>query len=157
MVPFYEIDMQDWDTVFAVNVRGLFLCCKAVAPDMIARRKGRIINIASEAAKIPKVNMAAYSASKAAVINLSKALALEMAPYNVNVVALCPGTTDTDLVTQKLAGGDREVIRKVELSIPLGRLASPEDQAWMVAFLSSDLSKHITGQAINVDGGQVMY
>jgi len=156
-VPFYEIDLNDWDKIYKVDVKGVFLCCRAVAPHMMERKKGKIINIGSVAGKIPRLNMAAYCSAKAAVIHFSKVLALELAPYNINVIAHCPGTTGTDMVLDTLTGGDPEKLQQWLDGIPLGRLAKPEDQANLIAFLASDLANHITGQAINVDGGQVMW
>lgn len=156
-LPFYEIDLEDWDKIYEVDVKGVFLCCRAVVPHMIKRKRGKIINIGSVAGKIPRLNMAAYCSAKAAVIHLSKVLALELAPHNINVIAHCPGTTGTDMVLDTLTGGDPAKLQQWLDGIPLGRLAEPRDQAYLVAFLASDLANHITGQSINVDGGQVMW
>lgn len=155
--PFYEIDLRDWEATFNVDVKGVFLCCRAVVGDMMAARRGKIVNIASVAGKIPRRNMAAYCSAKAAVIHLSKVLALELAEHQINVIAHCPGTTATDMVLKTLTGGDADALQKIQNGIPLGKLATPQEQANLIAFLVSDLADHITGQAINVDGGQVMW
>ena len=155
--PFHTIDLKDWEAIFSVDVKGLFLCCKAIAPRMIERRRGVIVNIGSVAGKIQRLNMAAYCAAKAAVIHFSKVAAFELAPHGVRVIAQCPGTTATDMVMKTITGGDPEALAKWLAGIPMGRLAEPEDQARLTAFLISDLASHITGQAINVDGGQVLW
>ncbi len=154
--PFHTIEAEEWDRVYAVDVRGLFFCCKAVAAQMIKRRSGKIINLGSVGGKIPRPNMAAYCSAKAAVIHLTKVIALELAPYNINVIAHCPGTTETGMV-ETITEGDPEQRARWLSGVPLGRFATPQDQANFVAFLASDLARHITGQAMNVDGGQVMW
>ncbi|HRZ90293.1 MAG TPA: SDR family oxidoreductase, partial [Spirochaetia bacterium] len=120
---------------------------------------GRCAAIARQivAGKIQRLNMAAYCAAKASVIHFSKVAAFELAPHGVRVIAQCPGTTATDMVLKTITGGDPEALAKWLAGIPMGRLAEPEDQARLTAFLISDLASHITGQAINVDGGQVMW
>jgi len=154
---FHTIDAVDWQRIYDVDVKGMFYCCKAVAPQMIERRKGKIINLGSVAGKIPRLNMAAYCSAKAAVIHLTKVIALELAPFGINVICHCPGTTETDMVMKTITGGSPEQLQKWLDGIPLGRFATPQDQADVVAFLASDYARHITGQAINVDGGQVMW
>ena len=84
-------------------------------------------------------------------------MALELAPHNINLITLCLGTTDTEMVLKTLTGGDPKKLQKFRDEIPLARLAKPEDQAYLLTFLASDLANHITGQAINVNGGQVMW
>jgi NAD(P)-dependent dehydrogenase (short-subunit alcohol dehydrogenase family) len=154
--PFHTISAEEWDKVYAVDVRGIFFCCKAVAAQMIRQRHGKIVNLGSVGGKIPRLNMAAYCSAKAAVIHLTKVMALELAPYNINVIAHCPGTTETGMV-QTITEGDPAQRARWLSGVPLGRFATPQDQANFVAFLASDLAGHITGQAMNVDGGQVMW
>ena len=168
-VPTLEYDDQIWHKVLAVNLTGPFLCSKVVAKVMVERGQGgKIVNVASLAGKIGCPGIAAYGASKAGLINLTQTLALELAPYKINVNALCPGTTFTEMGTghpiRRLA---RELGISIEEAtdqvyaeqirdIPLGRVALPEEQANAVAFLASKESDFITGIALNVTGGRVM-
>lgn len=135
-----EMREEDWDAVFAVNVKGVFLCSQAVAKEMIKRKRGKIINIASMAGKGSGVaTWATYSASKAAVIMLTKVLAKEMKPFGVAVNALCPGATKTDLLRTIIStqGGD------------YGYAAEPEDVAKAVTLLSSSLAEGVTGKSFD--------
>ena len=147
----------DWRELFRVNVDGVFFCCQAVLARMMARRRGNIVNISSWNGKLGAPNFGAYSATKAAVISLTQALAREVASYGIRVNAVCPGI---------VAGTPmrKEVERQGQMfglppsserakTIPLGRLATPEDIANMVAFLASDEAAYMTGQAVNVTGG----
>ena len=153
--PFLDQSEEDWDYTMDVNAKGSFLCCKAVAPYMIKQKSGKIINISSQAGKEGTPLMAPYCASKHAVVGLTRALALELAPYNVNVNAVCPGTIlDTDMRAQ-VDGDLKRLGRSNLLSFPpLGRFALPEDVAKVVVFLASEESSHMTAQAINVTGGE---
>lgn len=153
--PFLDQSEEDWDSIMDVNAKGSFLCCKAVAPYMIKQRSGKIINISSQAGKEGTPFMVPYCASKHAVVGLTRALALELASYNINVNAVCPGTIlNTDMRIQ--VDGDLEKLGRGDLPSlpPLGRFAVPEDVAKVVAFLASEESAHMTGQAINVTGGE---
>lgn len=158
----------DWDLTFQVNVKGMVFSAEAVSPSMKERRYGKIINIASIAGRQGRPYVPHYSASKAAVINWTQALALQLAPYNINVNAICPGLLWTPL-WEKLGMGwavgseelkgltPRQVFDKmVQQRIPLKREQTPEDIGYLVAFLASDLARNITGQSINVDGGSTM-
>ena len=159
---------EDWDLAYQVNVRGVAYCCRAVQPHMVARRAGRIVNIASIAGRRGRPPMPHYSASKAAVINFTQALALELAPHGINVNAVCPGLLWTDMWRRiaerfrrqdpSLAGLEpREVfLRSVAERVPLGQEQTPEDIGKAVAFLASDDARCITGQAVHVDGGAIM-
>jgi NAD(P)-dependent dehydrogenase (short-subunit alcohol dehydrogenase family) len=157
IAPVIKMKEEDWDRTFDVNVKGTFLCSRAVARYMVRQRSGKIINNASIAGKIPILNESAYCASKAAVIHFTRALATELAPYKVNVNAICPGCTDTYLFNDTICRRNKSVLMKKVSGIPLGRIATPEDQAEAVLFLASPPSSHITGQVLNIDGGQVMY
>jgi len=160
------VDMkeEDWDLVFAVNVKGTFLCSKAVAPQMMKQRSGKIINVSSGAGRQGRgIGMAHYSASKFAVIGFTQCLALELSPYNVNVNAVCPGIVDTPMWRTHLAPAfaklwgvtvEEAFQRSVKERIPLGRPQTPEDIGNLIVFLASNEAENITGQSINVDGGQ---
>ena len=164
--PFLDIPLESWEQTFAVNARGSFLVGQAVARRMVERgRGGRIIMVASNVARMPRLNNAAYAASKAAVVHLVRCMALELAPHNITVNALCPGSTATSMLIDVQAQGDPQRLEGIihgsieqwRTGIPLGRLAEPEDQAAMIAFLASDAARHITGQALCVDGGQTLF
>ena len=164
--PFLEIDPASWEQTFAVNSRGQFLLGQAAARQMVAQGGGgRIIMIASNVGRIPRINNASYAASKAAVIHLVRAMALELGKHDITVNALCPGSTATTMLVDNQAGGDprrldgivKGSIEQWRTGIPLGRLAEPADQAATCAFLASPAGRHITGQAICVDGGQTLF
>jgi 2,3-dihydro-2,3-dihydroxybenzoate dehydrogenase len=163
--PFLELSLDSWERTFAVNTRGAFLVGQAVARQMIDQGGGRIVEIASNIARIPRLNNAAYCASKAAVIHLVRCMALELAAHNITVNALCPGSTATPMLVDVQAKGDRSRLDGIihgsleqwRTGIPLGRLAEPEDQAAMAVFLASESARHITGQVLCVDGGQTLF
>lgn len=151
---------EDWNTNMDVNATGVFRCCRAIAPIMREQGHGKIINIASLAAKRGAMFLGHYAASKFAVLGLTKTLALELAPHNVQVNAVCPGIVLTDMIYREweweaaLLGTTPEAVRQSVLdSIPLGRFAEPDDVAKVVAFLASEYADYMTGQAINVTGG----
>ncbi len=165
-VPVVELSEEAWDTVLDVNLKGSFLCARAVAAAMLRQRiRGRIINIASDRGKIGSANLAAYCASKFGLIGFTQALAMELAPAGITVNAICPGGLDTERLDYLGRRGDGsydeaqriERIARLAAAVPLGRLATPEDVAGVVAFLASDAAESITGQAINVSGGAVMH
>jgi NAD(P)-dependent dehydrogenase (short-subunit alcohol dehydrogenase family) len=155
--PLVDFAMADWRALFRVNVDGVFLCCQAVLPGMLARRRGAIVNIASWNGKLGAPNFAAYSATKAAVIALTQALAREVAAAGIRVNAVCPGiVAGTDMRREVEVHGAALGLPPSEeraRAIPLGRLAEPEDVANVVAFLVSDEARYMTGQAVNVTGG----
>jgi NAD(P)-dependent dehydrogenase (short-subunit alcohol dehydrogenase family) len=159
---------QDWDATFKVNVKGTFICSEAVAPSMKARRHGKIVNTASVAGRVPRPQYAHYGASKAAIINYTRSSALALAPFNINVNAVCPGPIDTPMFRQigdtrrqnnpdEVNIDDRSLYQKdVATRCPLNQEILPEDIANMVAFLASNDARSITGQSIHVDGGLLM-
>ena len=164
MGPALEADRAAFDAQFAVNVAGLFLCCQALARHLIgAGRPGRIVNIASNAGKVGFPNMAAYNASKAAVISLTRALAAEWAPQRINVNAVCPGSVLTPMlagVADFLSPRQRvpaEALLARMVPAQLGRHIRPVEVGRVVAFLLSDAAEIIRGQSINVDGGETPY
>ena len=157
-----------WDDNYAVNVKGPFYLCKAVAPHMKERKYGKIINISSVAAKRDPIFVAAYGAAKNSVLTLTRVVAKDLGPHNVNVNAICPGFVWTNFwerlgpqlaeADPSYAGLDARGVfdRLVTASTPLGREQSPEDIGNLVVFLSSEESRNITGQSICVDGGIAM-
>lgn len=151
---FWEETEETWRRIFEVNVLGVVFCSQAVVPIMMKQGKGKIINVSSKAAIVGEPFHAAYSASKGAVLSLTRAMAAELAPYKINVNALCPGTTLTPLGQSALE--DPELRKALESGIPLGRLGQPEDHVGSVLFLASDESDWMTGQMIVVDGGLSM-
>ncbi len=155
--PLVSFAEQDWRDLFRVNVDGVFFCCQAVLPGMLERMKGNIVNIASWNAKLGAPNFGAYSATKFAVIGLTQALAREVASQAIRVNAVCPGIVAgtpmrASVERQGQAFGLPPSSERAKV-VPLGRLASPEDIANVVAFLASDEAAYMTGQAINVTGG----
>jgi meso-butanediol dehydrogenase/(S,S)-butanediol dehydrogenase/diacetyl reductase len=163
-VPFHELDEAEWDRVHNVNVKGVFLTTRAVVPHMMQRRAGSIISISSMVGKEAIPLFVHYSASKFAVIGLTQGLAKEMAPYGIRVNAVCPGVVRTPLwdpLLDQLAankGISREAAwDEFVAGIPLGRPQEVEDIGEAVAFLASDLAKNMTGQGINVTGGQQLH
>jgi NAD(P)-dependent dehydrogenase (short-subunit alcohol dehydrogenase family) len=159
-----DITAQEWDKMFEVNSKGVFLCCKAVIPQMRKQNYGRILNTASQAGKTGIPLLGHYCASKAAVILLTKTLALELATENIHVNSVCPGSVDTDMTTleteivSKATGEDPAVIKKMWTdAVPMKKLASPRDIAKVFVFLASEYADYMTGQAVNVSGGQMMH
>jgi 3-oxoacyl-[acyl-carrier protein] reductase len=147
-----RMEESDWDLVLNVNLKGAFNCCKAVVRPMMKQRYGRIVNISSVSGLAGQAGQANYSASKAGLIGLTKALAREMASRQITVNAVAPGLIPTDL-TKDLPV---ELTDSILKATPLGRLGKPEEIAYAVAFLASDEAAYITGQVLSVDGGMVM-
>ena len=158
-----NITEADWDRMHRVNAKGVFFCLQRAAREMIPRREGRIINIASIAGRgFAGTSNAAYAASKGAVISLTKTAAQQLARHNINVNSICPGVTMTELVTalvsqraEKEGTSVDEAIAKAVRPIPLRRANDPADIAAMAVFLASPGARNITGQCYNVDGGLV--
>lgn len=167
-LPFTRQNEADWDEVFNINMKSVFFTCKAIAPYFMERRAGKIINIASIAGPLSSQTMPSYSVSKMGVITFTKIVAKELAAYNVNVNAICPGLLYTDMWK-----GIGEVIRvtnpayadltprqmferRVQEWIPLRREQTPEDIGHAAVFLASEEARNITGQVLMVDGGAVM-
>jgi NAD(P)-dependent dehydrogenase (short-subunit alcohol dehydrogenase family) len=146
-----EMTDEDWDTVVDTNLKSVFLVSRAVAPHMIARQRGKIINIASLNSVIAMENMAPYCASKGGVVQLTKAMAVEWARYRINVNAIGPGYFFTDMTATVFANPNR--IAQIESRIPFGATGVPEDIAGAAVFLASEASDYMTGQVVYVDGG----
>jgi NAD(P)-dependent dehydrogenase (short-subunit alcohol dehydrogenase family) len=158
-----DVTEADWDRIHRVNAKGVFFCLQRVAREMIPRRSGRIINIASIAGKgyIGSSNVA-YAASKGAVISMTRLAALQLGKHNINVNAICPGVTRTPLSdanlrvrAQQEGISIEEMEQRRDAVIPLQRANDPEDIAAMVVFLASPGARNITGQSFNVDGGLI--
>ncbi|RXY99301.1 3-oxoacyl-[acyl-carrier-protein] reductase [Fictibacillus sp. S7] len=143
---------EEWDSVLNTNLKGVFLCTKAVTRQMMKQRKGRIINISSIVGVSGNPGQANYVAAKAGVIGLTKTTAKELASRNITVNAIAPGFIDTEM-TEVL---EENVKGEMLKAIPLARFGSTDDIASLVTFLAGDSSSYITGQTINVDGGMVM-
>jgi 3-oxoacyl-[acyl-carrier protein] reductase len=158
--PLHKIAPEEWDHVLAVNLRGVFLCCRAVVPVMIAQRYGKIINIAGTSGLRGYRNRAAYSSSKWAVRGLTRTLALEVGPHNINVNAICPGVVeggrmDTIIVEKARVRGTtpESVFGEYIGEMALRRFTKEDDVAGAVVFLASEDSRQITGHDLVVDGG----
>ena len=149
-----EMPTRGWERTLAVNLSGVFHCCRAVAPGMMEDGGGRIVNVASLAARrMSKLGGADYTASKWGVVGFSKHLAFELAAFGINVNVLCPGPTLTPLVEARTSPEFRE---EVAGQVPLGRWITPEEQARAVLFLVGPGSEMITGLVMDVEGGQLL-
>jgi NAD(P)-dependent dehydrogenase (short-subunit alcohol dehydrogenase family) len=161
--PLVDVPLKDWQRTLDIDLTGVFLTNKAAAPIMMRQGCGSIVNISSMAGKTSWSGSAQYSAAKSGVIGLTRSVAMELAPYHVNVNAVCPGNTMTDMVVGvgAIVGGRDGVSSEEWLAMrakdcPMGRFATPDEIAGVVAFLASPDGGYITGQAIEVDGGMVM-
>jgi meso-butanediol dehydrogenase / (S,S)-butanediol dehydrogenase / diacetyl reductase len=167
-LPFTRQVEADWDKVFDVNMKSVFFTCKTIAPHFMERHAGKIVNIASIAGPLSSTTMPSYSVSKMGIITFTKIVAKDLAPYNVNVNAICPGLLYTDM-WKKIGEVIRETNpayadltprqmfeKRVEEWIPLKREQTPEDIGHAVVFLVSEEARNITGQVLMVDGGVVM-
>ncbi|MGH7356430.1 MAG: SDR family NAD(P)-dependent oxidoreductase, partial [Candidatus Rokuibacteriota bacterium] len=158
-----DLTEADWERIIRVNAKGVFFCLQRVAREMIPRKSGVIVNIASIAGKgYAGTSNAIYAASKGGVISLTRTAAQQLARHNINVNAICPGTTVTALSEDNVATRARdegvpveEMKRRRDAAIPLGRPNEPEDVAALAVFLASPGARNITGQSLNVDGGVI--
>ena len=160
----HEVTPEEWDETFNVNLKGAFLCCRAVVPDMIAQRSGKIINIASMSGKRPLPLRTPYCATKMGLIGFTRSLAAELGRFNINVNAICPGAVEGPRIERVIRNAAKaenvsedEIRRRFVSPSPFGRMVSAEDVANLAVFLASEDSKNITGQDINVTAGVVMY
>jgi len=147
-ISFEDIKEEEWNLMMNINLKGVFFCCQAVLPYMKSKRSGKIVNLASIAAKTGGIKSGAhYAAAKAGVITLTKSVAKSGAPYGINVNAVSPGIIETDMT--------KNVAYEIS-SIPLGRLGKAEEVAEVICFLASDAARYITGEIVDVDGGMSM-
>lgn len=154
-VEFLDMTEAQWDEVLNVNLKGTFLCTQAVAQHLVARgSSGAVISITSSAAFRSSPRGVHYVASKAGIIGVTRAAALELAPHRIRVNAIAPGTTDT---AQPRYGMSEAELQAAGRQVPLGRLGMPEDVADLAVFLASEEARHITGQTMHVNGGQYLY
>ncbi|MEH7505619.1 SDR family oxidoreductase [Neobacillus drentensis] len=153
-----ELTLEQWDLIMNVNTKSIFLTSKYTVPIMKQQKSGSIVNIASIAGIRARPGLNAYCASKGAAIMLTKALALELAPFKIRVNAINPGPADTPMIGKFLVGDEaqkEEGMKKIfQDSVPLGSLIQPEDIAQGALYLASDLSKIVTGEVLNIDGGR---
>jgi 3-oxoacyl-[acyl-carrier protein] reductase len=152
--PVEETSDELFERIMSVNVRGVFNGCRAAIPRMKAQGGGVILNTASTAGIRPRPGLAVYNASKAAVISLTKTLALELAPYRIRAVSICPVATDTPMLPTFLGADQAEGRKRFVSTIPWGRLNRPEDLARAAVFLASADAEMVTGTAFEVDGGR---
>jgi len=158
---FFDVTEADWDWMHSVNAKGVFFCMQAVAREMMKRNQGKIINTASIAGKgFRGTSNISYAGSKGAVIAMTRIGASQLAKYNINVNAICPGATRTSMyerimkqITEREGITEEQAVARMDVSIPLRRSNTPDDIANMAAFLASDEARNITGQSFNVDGG----
>ncbi|WP_305080286.1 2,3-dihydro-2,3-dihydroxybenzoate dehydrogenase [Methylosinus sp. Sm6] len=157
-----EVSLEDWRASFDVNVSGAFHLLRNTIAQFKRQRFGAVVTIGSNAAHVPRLSMAAYCASKAALASLTHCVALELAPFGVRCNLVSPGSTDTPMqrsmwrapdAEQRVIAGNPETFK---LGVPLGKIATPQEIANVVAFLASDLSSHIVMQDIVVDGGAIL-
>jgi NAD(P)-dependent dehydrogenase (short-subunit alcohol dehydrogenase family) len=157
----WETPEEAWDLVIDVNLKGVFLMCRAVIPHMLSRRGGRIVNMVSVSGKRGTPRRGAYTASKFGIIGLTQVLAQELGGHGITVNAICPGSVDTSrresTSRRERALAEREPGAPVSSLPPTGRVARPDDIARLAVFFAGEASDHITGQAWNVDGGAVMH
>jgi NAD(P)-dependent dehydrogenase (short-subunit alcohol dehydrogenase family) len=153
-VPFLEMKESDWDYVLDVNLKGSFFCAQAAARIMVeGTRRGAIVNLSSQAQR-GAVRGVHYSSSKAGLIGMTRAMALELAPHGIRVNAVAPGTTDT--AQPRYGSTEEELARHARTNIPMGRMATPEEIADVIVFLASDDARYMTGQVLNANGGTYM-
>jgi meso-butanediol dehydrogenase / (S,S)-butanediol dehydrogenase / diacetyl reductase len=147
---------EDWDLIMSVNLKGVFLCCKYSIPEMIKTGKGVIVNIGSEAAIISFKNLTAYSSSKSGLLNLTRSIALDFATHNIRANCVCPGTTETSMVTEVIENSPNpeEKLRTFIADRPAARLGRPEEIAAGILYLASDESPFATGAILAIDGGR---
>jgi len=156
--PFTKTEPAQWEKLIAINLTGALHMHHAVLPGMVARKKGRIVNIASDAARVGSSGEAVYAACKGGLVSFSKTIAREHARHGINVNVVCPGPTDTALFAEykEGAGNPEKLMEAFTRSIPLGRIGQPDDLPGAVLFFASDDAAFVTGQVLSVSGGLTM-
>ena len=162
--PSLEVTEEHWDAVLDINAKAVFFATQAVLPTMIAQKRGAIVSLASMAGKVGSKTNLPYNASKAAVISMTKSLALAHGADGIRVNCVCPGFVETDMWTKVsqeqgalLGMTPEEFTRQRKNAVPLGRMETPQDVANVIAFLASPRADYMTGQALSIDGGLVMH
>ena len=153
-----DLEESDWDRVFDTNVKGVYFLCREAIPHLERSQHAAIVNVASQLSVSAVAGFGAYCASKAAVVHLTRSLALELIPKGIRVNAACPGGTDTPLLRKAFPGGKgpQGTLEDLAAAHPIGRLAEPIEIARAIAFLSSDDASFVIGEALVVDGGYVL-
>jgi len=154
--PVEDYSEEEWNYIFDINLRGLFFCCQLVGKEMIKRKRGKIINISSNVSEVVQPGRSIYAVSKAGVSHLTRALALEWAKHNINVNAIGPGPTITELNKVYFEENPEDLKERID-SIPMGRMGDPSDHVGAAVFLASDASNFITGETLLVDGGSTIW
>jgi 2-hydroxycyclohexanecarboxyl-CoA dehydrogenase len=156
--PFTKTEPPQWDKLIAINLMGALHMHHAVLPGMVARKKGRIVNIASDAARVGSSGEAVYAACKGGLVSFSKTIAREHARHGITVNVVCPGPTDTALFADYRtgAGNPEKLMEAFTRSIPMGRIGQPDDLPGAIVFFASDDAGYITGQVLSVSGGLTM-
>lgn len=152
--PIEELTEETWDRMIDLNLKGTWSVCHAAVPHMKRQRFGRIVIVSSTAGQRGEANVSHYAASKGGQISFTKSLAAELGPFGINVNSVAPGWVDTDMCADVFA--DQSLRKSIEDSIPVGRVASPEDIGWPIVFLCSEWARHINGEILNVNGGSVL-
>jgi 2-hydroxycyclohexanecarboxyl-CoA dehydrogenase len=157
--PFAKTEPAQWSKLIAVNLVGALHMHHAVLPGMVARRRGRIVNVASDAARVGSSGEAVYAACKGGLVAFSKTIAREHARHGITVNVVCPGPTDTALFAdyKQGAGNPEKLVEAFERSIPLGRIGQPDDLPGAIVFFASDDAAYVTGQVLSVSGGLTMH
>lgn len=156
--PFLKTEMSEWDRLIAINLYGPLNMHHAVLPGMVERRYGRVVNIASDAARVGSTGEAVYAACKSAMLGFTKTLSREHARHGITLNVVCPGPTGTNLFNEFLqgAGNPEKLMDSFRRAIPLGRIGAPDDLPGAIAFFASDDAAYCTGQVISVSGGLSM-
>lgn len=153
--PAEEVTEEDWDRIMNTNLKGLFFCCQLVGREMIRQKRGKIINLSSVVSQIAQSNRSVYAIAKAGVSHLTRTLALEWSKYNINVNAIAPGVTLTDM-NRPYFKEHPEILKEFVSATPKGRPGYPEDYAGAAVFLASDASDYMVGQTLLIDGGMAI-
>jgi len=156
--PFLKTEPSEWERLIAINLRGPLHMHHTVLPGMVERRYGRVVNVASDAARVGSTGEAVYAACKSAMLGFSKTLAREHARHGITLNVVCPGPTSTNLFADFLKGSGNpdKLMEAFRRSIPLGRIGAPDDLPGAIAFFASDDAAYVTGQVISVSGGLSM-
>ena len=152
--PVEEISEELWERIIDINLKGTWTVCREAVPQMKRQQGGRIVIVSSTAGQRGEANVSNYAASKGGQISFTKSLSTELAPHGINVNAVAPGWVETEMNVEVFA--DEGLRRKIEASIPLGRIATADEIAYPIIFLCTDWARHITGEVLNVNGGSVL-